>query len=463
MNKKSFNLMAIIICSIFLHIYTRDNTGQWFIKEQKILNQHKHNIAKEYWNINIIQKTDYDHSLIKNILTTRSTSKNTTKQIVDSFDEAIQTKNFNLFASLFSSLDNLGISIIQHEARLSAPLQYANFYPCKKNTVINPTDIKELKQYIRDSDFSGIVSICSTHYAETITSSEIIDPNTSFSIHSISKMFTGILMLIMIQENIVPEAWLQQPLQIRDTTKKLLSSDIIEQLNKVTVHQIMTHRGGFGDYTVNYFDTLAQKVQNGEQISSIQKLEDFLCYADNKITMLNDNETCYSNLGLLLLGLSIEHCHNNAFTNAHLSFDEILQKYVIQPAGMKIFSSQKPTNACYNESGSCSQYICGTPAGGHWTTAQDLQKFGIWLQNKYSSDTEFKRLLDTYGHEFYSNETQEMHHTGGIGQPGIGEASARFSLFLRHGISIITLSNRPQQAFNMYKAIYHNILADKKS
>lgn len=463
MNKKLFNLMALIICSIFLHIYTSDSGSKWFIKEQEILNQHKHNIAEEYWNINIIQKTDYDHTFIKNILTTRSTSKNTTKQIIDSFDQAIQTKNFNLFASLFGSLDNFGISIIQYEARLSAPLQYANFYPCKQNPVINSTDIKKLKQYIRDSDFSGIVSIHSPHHSEIIASSTITELDTPFSIHSISKMFTGILMLIMIQENIIPEVWLQQSLQISDTTKKLLPSNIIEQLDKVTVHQIMTHRGGFGDYTVNYFDTLAQKVQNREQIPSIQKLEDFLCYADNKITILNDNETCYSNLGLLLLGLSIEHCYNNTIINSHLSFDEILHKYIIQPAGMKVFSSQKPINACYNESGSCSQYICGTPAGGHWTTAQDLQKFGSWLQNKYSSDCEFKRLLDTYGHEFYSNEIQEMHHTGGIGQPGIGEASARFSLFLRHGISIITLSNSPQQAFNIYKTIYHNILADKES
>lgn len=138
-----------------------------------------------------------------------------------------------------------------------------------------------------------------------------------------------------------------------------------------------------------------------------------------------------------------------------MSFDDILYKHVIQPAGMHIFSSVRPDNGSYNEQGLCSQYICASPAGGHWTTAQDLHLFGAWLQKKYNNSSTFKRLLQTYGHEFYISDT------GGIGEPRIGEASARFALFLHSGISIITLSNKPQQAFTMYQTIYHHIMADQ--
>ena len=309
-----------------------------------------------------------------------------------------------------------------------------------------------------------MASIRHLDITHTVSSSKNIDHSTPFSIHSISKVFTEILTLLLIQEGIIQEEWLQQSLRISDATKKLLPQAVLEQLEKTTTEQIMTHRGGFGDYAVDYFNELAVKATNGETITSIKKLNNFLIYADDTIVTLNNDETRYSNLGLLLLGLSIEHCYNTAMKHDKpLSFDEILHKYIIEPAGMKIFSSQKPDNACYNESGSCSQYICASPAGGHWTTAEDLQKFSIWLQEKYATDIAFKQLLEKYGSEFYNFETQEAHHSGGIGQQGIGEASARFALFLRHEISIVTLSNRPQQAFTMYKTIYHNVLADQNN
>jgi CubicO group peptidase (beta-lactamase class C family) len=459
MNKKLFTLILVTIGSMYLYSHTNNNYGKWFATEQKALNQRRQQVAQTYWDAYVIQQPNHDHTLVKDILKSRSA---TPDNITELCDEAINTKNFTAFFSLFSTLDDFGISIIDHEKQLSVPFNYGNFYDCKSNPTVNPTDIDNLQQYIKDSNFSGIVSIHQPNATYTVSSPTITDHSTAFSIHSISKIFTEILTLIMIQEGIIQEEWLHQPLRISDTTKKLLPPTVMEQLSKTTTIDIMIHHGGFGDYTFDYFNTLATMAKNGETIIPIKKLEDFLQYADDSIVILDSGFNRYSNLGLLLLGLSIEHCYNTAMKlDTPLSFDEILHKYIIQPAGMKTFSSQKPHNACYNESGSCSQYICGSPAGSHWTTADDLHKFGIWLHKKYINDVRFKQLMEMYGSEFYNITTEEAHHSGGIGQQGIGEASARFALFLRHGISIVTLSNRPQQAFSIYKTIYHNILADQ--
>jgi len=462
MNKKLLIITTITIGSIYLYSNTNNNYGEWFIKEQNALNQRRNNIAQKYWDTYIIERQHDDYSGIKNILATQSTLKTIPDNINLQFDTAINTKNYTAFAELFDTVNDFGLSVIDTEERLSIPFKYGNFYNCKSNPTINSTDIENLQQYIKDSNFSGIASIRHLDTIHTVSSSNDIDHSTPFSIHSISKVFTEILTVLFIQEGIIQEEWLKQPLRISDATKKLLPHAVAEQLKKTTTEQIMTHRSGLGDYTVDYFNELAAKATNGETITFIKKLDNFLQYADDTIVTLKNDDTRYSNLGLLLLGLSIEHCYNTAMHNDKpLSFDEILHEYIIKPAGMHIFTSQKPDNGCYNESGSCSQYISASPAGGHWTTAEDLQKFSIWLQKKYTNDTTFKQLLEKYGSEFYNSETGQAHHCGGIGQPGIGAASTRFALFLRHGISIVTLSNRSQQAHIMYKTIYHNILADQ--
>jgi CubicO group peptidase (beta-lactamase class C family) len=454
MYKKILFTLFIISSYIFVYTQTNNNHGKWFITEQTLLKKRQKHIAQEYWNTYVLTNNEQDHSLIKHILTTRLI---TSIDHLKLFETSLETHNFDIFTSLINNLDNFGLSILEHEKHLSSSFNYGNYYPCKENITINAADIKKLQEYIRDSSFSGIVSIRTPHSTYTASSSNINDYAMPFSIHSISKVFTEILFIIMIEENIIPQTALDLPLAISETAKTLLYPAIVERLEKVTVKQIMNHQGGFGDYTFNYFNTLMHNVQNNEPIKYIEKLEDFLPYADN-IIFPNDNEYRYSNLGIVLLGLSIEHLYNKAYNNEkHLSFEEIVNKYIIQPAGMKIFSSQMPYNGCFNESGLCAQYICGSPAGSHWTTAEDLHNFARWLQKKCETDS-FKKLFSTY---FYDITTQEIHHCGGIGQHGVGEASARFALFLRQGISVVILSNKPQQAFTMYQTIYHNIFANQ--
>lgn len=456
--KNIFHIFFIIIF-FFIPIHTADH-GEWFITEQTYHNQRKLHIAQEYWNKNILEKVNHDHSLIKNILETRSLPENYSEKNSTLLEQSIQTRNFDLFNQLLHELDNLGVSIIEYEEKLPVPLLYGNAYPCKENILISPTALEKLQDYIRDCSFSGIISIHTPADIYTLASANISHHAVPFAVHSISKIFTELLLLFLIEENIISQKMLNKPLCIDKKVKKLLPTTIKKQLQKVTMKDIMEHRGGFGDYTVNYFEKLAQQAKNNESIKLIEKLEDFLPYAEETIFTIGNGESHYSNLGMVLLGLSIEHWYNkNKHNQNNFSFEQILKKYIIEPAGMKIFSSQRPEDGCYNESGLCSQYICASPAGGHWTTAHDLHQFGLWLKEKYTKNSRFKELLSSL--YFYDSTTEELHHSGGIGQPGIGEASARFALFLKQDISIVILSNKPQQAFTMYQTIYHNIFANR--
>lgn len=453
MNTNLLKTTLVLIWFISLESATYTVLDNWFLQEQTIIKNNKQLVIQAYWDTYVIKKS-HKHTLIKELLKARCTIKNPEAAI----EQAVQTKNFEAFSTLFRDLDDFGVMIITIEEKLNIPFPS---YPCKANPTIKQSHIASLARYIKDSNFSGVVSLYQPNNKLYRLAGSVENSTMAFSIHSISKVFTGTLILIMIQENSIKEEWLNQPLQLDPSVKKLLPTSVIEQLQKVTMHQIMLHHGGFGDYTINYFKSLAKAAKNGKYCAPIKKLEEFLRYADSTIIALEDNDQHYSNLGILLLGLSIEHCYNTTRPlDKHLSFEEILHQYIIRPAGMNIFASQRPLNACWNKSGSCSHLICGSPAGGHWTTAEDLQKFGLWFCKKYKEDKEFKRLLERYGGEFYCSNTEELHHTGGIGQPGIGEASARFSLFLRHNISVITLSNQPQMAFKIYNAIYRNIFAE---
>ena len=457
MIKKLISLIVLPTLCILAYTYSR-NHGKWFLTEQTYCNQRKHHIAQEYWKKNVLNNTDCDHSWIKCII--QHPNKPNHQKNLQLLDTSLQEKDFDLFYSIINQFDALDISIIENEEKLSHPFSYGNAYSCKRNISINWSDIDALHDYINDSSFSGIISIQTPSYTYTLKSPAIADITIPFAIHSISKIFTELLLLIMIEENIIPKTALNEPLQINETAKKLLPTRVAEHLPKVTLQQTMEHRTGFGDYTFNYFTTLEQKVHNGESTALIENLEDFLSYAEDTIFSLHEEESHYSNVGIVLLGLVIEYFYNQKNSpEKYLSFEEILSKYIIQPAGMKIFSSQMPANGCYNESGSCAHYICASPAGGHWTTVQDLHAFALWLQ-KELDNPEFKELFSSL--YFYTKETEEIHHCGGIGQQSIGESCARFALFLKQGVSIVIVSNRPQQAFTMYQTIYHNLCADQE-
>jgi len=167
----------------------------------------------------------------------------------------------------------------------------------------------------------------------------------------------------------------------------------------------------------------------------IKQVTDFLPFVENKTYPIGKER--YSNVGLLLVGFAIEQAYERKF-NKTVGYNDILLQYIIKKVGMPSFSFGKPKNGEYNLEDPIAPYLVGSPAGGYWTTAEDLTKFGQWLYKKSISDPAFKTLIDKYGQEFYHSDTQTMAHFGAI-----PSSSAVFSVSLKTGATIAILSNQP--------------------
>ena len=288
--------------------------------------------------------------------------------VVEVFFEAIKNQDKALFFWLFDRFSYQSLMQIDGMEGLNALKPPLNHSPVS----FTEEDFQNIRDYIRDSKFSGIVAISDGKTTRVITSSNITDPNTPFSIHSIGKIFTGVLALRLIEEKIIPESALDQPIQLDPQIIERLSEEVREQLNKTTLRQVMLHQGRYGDFLQGYFAAVENSLKKGQPVPKIGKPEDFLEFADKKLVELDPSGEAYSNLGFLLVGLSLQHLYNSSPRSSQtgsLTYHEILQRFVLEPAEITNFATHMPSNGCVNPKDEVSLYNIGSPSGGYWTTA----------------------------------------------------------------------------------------------
>ena len=80
--------------------------------------------------------------------------------------------------------------------------------------------------------------------------------------------------------------------------------------------------------------------------------------------------------------------------------------------------------------------MCGSPAGGYWATAHDMQNFAQHLCSRMQ-DERFRSAIENYGQEFYDREKQVISHAGDIG----AEGSAWFSVHIPSNTSCVMAQN----------------------
>ena len=388
----------------------------------------KHKILKIFWQERIIKyskKSVYD---FKNLIIKKHFPDDLIWQdkIERLFDDAITKKiEYNTF---FTGLQDQPLVLFKYTNELEKLVPEDQFEDIKPD--IKLTDLEEIEQYIKEKHMSVAITLGSEN-------NELITPdfpeNLSqfpFAIHSIGKVFTGILTLLMIEEDILSEEDLQSPVQLDESVMQQLPSTVREQLKKVTLHQLMTHQSGLGDYLQNYFTVISQG-----NIPEIKKVEDFLPLIDDNVFPIGERR--YSNAGILLVGLAIQYAYEKKF-HQPMDYNDILQNYIIQKVGMSVFTPWKPENARYNLNDSIAPHIVASPAGGYWTTAEDLAKFGQWIYKKSILDERFKMLIEKYGQEFYHPDRQAVTHWGGI-----QSSNAFLSVSLKTGAIIAVLSDQP--------------------
>lgn len=404
------------------------------------------------------------------------------------FDQAIQDGNYEQFKTLlWHAITHsvqpkppalpLGVEEIESKAdKILAEIQNGEHLSLPMvdngNPHITLDDIQDLREYMQEKNIVADVVI--THHGQTFSvGHDALGTDPVLAIHSVAKVFTGILLMKYLHEGVskgtdadeplIKETDLDKPIDLDPSVLAQLSPEVQDHLKGVTLRQVMLHQSGLGDYFDNeegVSAAIAKQLDQQLPPPHITSSLELLKYGDNNVEAIGQRR--YSNFGMLLLGFAIEKKYQDAQRARRevplLTIDQLMQRFAKDEVGMNIFESKRPINGQYNATEQrnaqreiladktpeyIKEYVSArfaSTAGGYWTTNADLQKFAQWIQAKCANEPNFKRLIETHGEEFYSAGKQAVEHSG------LHADTAHFYTSLRNGTTITILSPQGERA-----------------
>jgi D-alanyl-D-alanine carboxypeptidase len=271
--------------------------------------------------------------------------------------------------------------------------------------------------------------------------------NTKFRIGSMNKMFTATAVLQLVQGGKIN---LNDPLgkYLPDYPNKDVAS-------KVTIHHLLTHTGGTGDFFGPEFD---------KHRLELRTLQDYVkLYGERGLAFEPGSRWEYSNYGFLLLGLVVQKASGQ-------DYYDYVRDHIFKPAGMNSTDSfpedqtVRDRSVGYTKMGGAKEWrpneetlpYRGTSAGGGYSTVVDLLAFAIGLTNHTLLDAKNVDLLTTgkverpgggakYGYGFGDETSADgvrcFGHGGGA--PGM---NGDLKICPQSGYVIAVLSNLDPQA-----------------
>ncbi len=270
-------------------------------------------------------------------------------------------------------------------------------------------------------------------------------PDTKFNLGSINKMFTGLAICQLVQ---------QGKLSLDDTVGEHLPDyPNAEVAAKVTIRHLLTHTSGLGSYWNERYQ---------REWKWIRTVTDLLStFADEPLAFRPGTRFGYSNAGPVVLGLIIEKITGE-------SYYDYVRENIYEPAGMtdtdcyaidipvanlamgytRLDPKTRRPGETWREN-TLLHSIKGGPAGGGYSTLDDLHRFALAVQSHKLLDPEHTRLYLEGKVEFepglyYSclidddragGHRRHGHNGGG---PGI---SAEFAFYPDMGFTVAVLSN----------------------
>jgi CubicO group peptidase (beta-lactamase class C family) len=319
--------------------------------------------------------------------------------------------------------------------------------------------VKELASFLEASRaadlFSGAVLIARDSQPVFIKAYGLANiaagtPNneqTKFNIGSLNKMFTAVAIAQLAERG---------KLSFTDTVVKILPDYLNKTVaEKVTIHQLLTHTSGMGNY---------QNATYSANLNKMKTVADLLpLFASDPLAFEPGTKWQYSNAGYALLGLIIEK------TSGQNYFDYV-EEHIFRPAGMVNTDSYEREKAVpnlavgytrMNESGRADPSVPrrentstrpakGSPAGGGYSTVEDLSRFSVALRGHKLLSQKYTEIVMTgqvevggpvgkYAYGFSDKMFNGRHvvgHNGG--GPGIG---ANFDMFPDLGYTAVVLTN----------------------
>jgi D-alanyl-D-alanine carboxypeptidase len=262
-------------------------------------------------------------------------------------------------------------------------------------------------------------------------------PDTRFRIGSMNKMFTATAVLQLAQAG---------KIQLNDPVGKYLTDYPNRDIaTKVTIHHLLTHTGGTGDFFGPEFD---------KHRLELKDLRDYIqLYGQRGPEFEPGSKHVYSNYGFLLLGVVIERVSGQ-------SYYEYVRQQVFQPAGMKRTDSLTESEPVEERSvgymkkggrwvpNTGTLPFRGTSAGGGYSTVEDLLAFANALTTHKLLDAEHTTLLMTgkvdampgirYAYGFMDSKRDAHWFGHGGGAPGM---NGELRIYPDSGYVIAVLAN----------------------
>ena len=281
------------------------------------------------------------------------------------------------------------------------------------------------------------------------------NPNKIYPIHSISKLFTNIMLVLLYNDDIIDGEELHMPIKIEQKVLNKLSENVRKRLKSVSILQCIKHEAGLKNYMDNYFTKLVECFTYKKEFPNPIEPEDFLIYADKNV--LDEKEIGkynYSNLGILLVALSLKYYYNKK-NKTDLSYNQILDKYIINKIKLKSFSISKPKyNAVFPVAhDDLTKYVNGSPATSYWLSTSDLCKFGIWINELFNSNKKIKKCITINKLDIYWKNPLRLGHWGFL-----QTSSSCLETYLKKNITIAILSNHNNDAHILMNKIRKSLL-----
>src|SRR5262245_36451304 len=267
--------------------------------------------------------------------------------------------------------------------------------------------------------------------------------DTKFNLGSMNKMFTGVSVMKLVQ---------QGKLSLDDPIGRHLDATWLPKVdrNKVLVKHLLTHTSGLGSYFNETFDRTSRLLY--------RKVDDYKpLVAEETLAFEPGTKWDYSNTGMLIAGAVIEKASG-------MDYFEFVRKNVTGPAGMKNTDCYEldrvnPNLAVGYErrltpggvefrNNVFDHVLRGGPAGGGYSTVEDLDRFAQALRTNALLDAASTQELlrprpeiasPDYGLGFGVDQTPTGRRVGHSG--GFTGISAGLDVYLDSGWNVAVLSN----------------------
>lgn len=321
-------------------------------------------------------------------------------------------------------------------------------------------------------DFSGVVSIYENNqpifekaYGFRDWSNRIENNlDTAFGLASGGKTFVAIAVLQLIE---------QGKLNFGSSVKAILKDDFFAIDEAVTIKMLLNHTSGVQDYFDDFGEDAYEELWKKFPNYNIRKNDDIYLLLD-KVSMEEEAGKVYryNNLGYVMLATIIEKI-------TEISFDKYIQNEIVNKAGLiktgyyELDRLPKNTSVGYvfdeeNKDYYANIYaidVKGTGAGGIFSTAADIQKLWVALNDQTLLSTEMAKMMQTnqvdtglnqmygFGLGIFNSEYAQFPYMIGV-DPGVFFISSSIK---EKNVSIVLISNNDFNVAPIHKQILQKI------